>query len=101
MMRTSVTASLDFLATEAGGRAGPAGSGYRSLIRFEGASVDHGFELQLMDGANGHGISPGSTGQGFLFFWAIDELPTLRRGLRFEIREGARVVGYGEILDTG
>ena len=75
-------------------------AGYRSLVRCEGTAADYGFELQLEGTLAEDGIAPGSTRLGHLSFWAIDDLPAVTRGLRFEIREGARVVGHGEVIDV-
>jgi hypothetical protein len=73
--------------------------GYRSLIRFQGGSGDYGFELQGEAGCGNDGIAPGSSKAARLSFWAVDELPPLLQGLRFEVREGSRIIGHGEIVD--
>lgn len=96
MKRRTVNAHLTLLPPEAGGRSGSILSGYRSLARFEGSPTDFGFELTL----EADELSPGSTGAGRLSFWAVDELPPLVRGLRFEILEGTKKVGYGELVDV-
>lgn len=74
-------------------------SGYRSLVRLEGGSVDFGFELTLHATAENEGIRPGCVGSGRLSFWAVDDLPLLTKGQRFEVREGARIIGFGEVID--
>lgn len=75
-------------------------SGYRSLLRFAGSTIDFGFELELDSRTTPNGIAPGSSGNGRLSFWAADELPTLVKGLPFEIREGQRVIGHGSVVDA-
>lgn len=101
MKRKIVRASISLISSEAGGRSGPVLSGYRGLVRLEGGSVDFGFELTL-DSAigGGEGIRPGCVGSGHLSFWAVDDLPLLTKGQRFEIREGTRLIGFGEIIDS-
>jgi translation elongation factor EF-Tu-like GTPase len=99
MSRRTVMARIDLLLTSAGGRSGPLLSGYRSLLRFEGSDIDFGFELQLDPAVGSAGIAPGASGNGHVSLWAVDELPSLFAGQRFEVREGVRVVGRGTILD--
>jgi translation elongation factor EF-Tu-like GTPase len=99
MKRKIVSASLSLIPSEAGGRSGPVFSGYRSLIRLEGGSVDFGFELTLDATSGSEGIRPGGVGSGRLSFWAVDDLPLLTKGQRFEIREGTRIIGYGEVIE--
>ncbi len=70
-------------------------SGYRSAARFESAELDYGFELELDTGQ----LAPGEAGTGRLSFWAVEELPELSAGQSFELREGARVVGHGTVLE--
>lgn len=94
MTPSAVRAKLHLLDTEEGGRSAPIESGYRSLVRFSGANVDFGSELELESDV----LAPGEAGACRLMFWAVDALPALSAGQRFELREGARVVGHGEIL---
>jgi len=82
---------------EYGGRTNQVRTGYRSLVRFAGSSVDHGFELEL-DPALEDGLPPGATGTVKLSIW----FPSGLRGAtgeQFEIREGQRVIGTGIVLD--
>lgn len=95
MTRRLVRATLRLLPSERGGRAGPIQSGYRSLARFGGADDDFGFELELEEPP----LVPNTDGRGLLSFWAVDKLPDLVIGERFELREGTRVVGHGTIDD--
>jgi hypothetical protein len=71
-------------------------SGYRSAARFEGAEIEYGFELELDAGR----LAPGDAGTGRLSFWAVEELPELSAGQSFELREGARVIGQGTVLEA-
>lgn len=95
MSLRSVRAQLRLIRTESGGRQGPILSGYRSLVRFEGDPRDFGFELKL----EGSALAPGGEATGVLSFWDVDALPPLSPGRRFEVREGARVVGTGIVSE--
>ena len=94
MNRKRVRARLQLLSVSEGGRTGPVRSGYRSLIRLEQGDVDFGFELDLENDF----LAPGDQGNGTLSFWAVEELPVLLPGQRFEVREGARVIGHGVVM---
>lgn len=95
MTRRVIRANLRLLPLNEGGRSSPIESGYRSLERFEGAEADLGFELDL----DPERLAPGESGTGRLSFWAAEELPELSVGQWFELREGARVVGDGTVLE--
>jgi hypothetical protein len=97
MTRRSAQATISLVPTAAGGRSDALRSGYRSLIRFDGSSVDFGFELELPSDGSSARLGPGESGRARLSFWAIDELPPLHAGLAFEVREGARVIGHGVV----
>lgn len=96
MTRRVIRASLRLLPPNEGGRSSPIESGYRSQARFEGNEIDYGFELDL----DAEHLRPGESGTGRLSFWAVEELPELSAGESFELREGARVVGRGTILES-
>jgi translation elongation factor EF-Tu-like GTPase len=100
MTRRTVGARVHLLPTSEGGRSDPLLSGYRSLLRFEGGEVDFGFEFELDPAVGPSGLSPGASGTGRISFWAVEELPSLLDGQRFELREGARVVGTGTIVEA-
>lgn len=100
MSRRVIDAEIHLLGTNEGGRSAPLLSGYRSLLRFEEAEVDYGFELELSPDAHPSGIAPSESGMARLSFWAVEELPTLSAGLRFDIREGVRVIGHGRIVQS-
>lgn len=63
---------------------------YRSLLRFERMPEDFG--------TMGEVILLGEAGTVRLSFWVVEELPPLAEGLQFEIRDGSRVVGRGQLL---
>ncbi|MCP5443161.1 MAG: hypothetical protein H6968_09025 [Chromatiaceae bacterium] len=98
MSRRTISAKVHLIPTNEGGRSGPLMSGYRSLLRFEDSEVDFGFELELVPDSNVKGLAPGDTGNARLSFWAVEDLPILIAGMKFEMREGVRIVGYGEVL---
>lgn len=99
MSRKTIGVQIHLLSTDEGGRSGPLFSGYRSLLRVEGTMMDFGFELELDPECSKHGLAPGTTGTGRLSVWAVEELPSLLRDQKFELRDGTRVVGRGIILD--
>ena len=96
MKATKQRAKLRLLPVEEGGRKTAIRSGYRSLIRFHGSDTDFGFQLDLDAGE----LAPGDSGYGELSFWAAVELPSIKDIDEFEIREGSRVVGYGESAES-
>lgn len=96
MNRRVIRANLRLLTRREGGRSTPIASGYRSTARFDGAELEYGFELEL----DGGQLGPGEVGTGRLSFWAVEELPELSAGESFELREGARVVGHGTVLES-
>jgi translation elongation factor EF-Tu-like GTPase len=98
MKNASIKAKLTFSETQSGGRKKPVHSGYRSLLRINGHQIDYGFELTALDEAVDGEISLGTTIVVALSIWASSELPTLSAGQGFEIREGTKIVGHGEIL---
>jgi translation elongation factor EF-Tu-like GTPase len=88
------TVTVELLSTERGGRtSGGITSGYRALARFEASELDYGFELALDEPP----LAPGTEGTGVLRLWAPGAETELEVGARFEIREGAHVVGRGHI----
>ena len=98
-MRRMANVRVHLLTASEGGRSGALKSGYRSLIRFENSGLDFGFELSLDSIVGAGGLEPGALGTGVISVWAIQDLPALFAGQKFEVREGARVVGSGVILE--
>lgn len=96
MTSSSIHVHLHLFPAANGGRSEPIAPGYRSLVRFEGSETDFGFELEPDSDA----IRPGGSGAAGLRFWATADLPDLSRSRHFELREGTRVVGRGEVVET-
>ena len=67
------------------------------MLSSPGGNLDFGFELELDPKVGPGGLAPGASGAGRVSFWAMAELPSLFAGQRFELREGARVIGRGTI----
>jgi translation elongation factor EF-Tu-like GTPase len=99
MKRRTIVAKFRLLTADAGGRAEPLISGYRSLLRFEAMETDFGFEITVTPSQSPAGIAPGFAGIGTLSFWTVDQLPAMFREQKFEMREGTRIVGSGEVVD--
>jgi translation elongation factor EF-Tu-like GTPase len=99
MNRQKIRANFHLLPTDVGGRSTALLSGYRSLLRLADTQVDYGFELALDAAANLEGVAPGSSATATFSLWCAGSLPMLVKGQRFEIREGSKVVGLGEIVD--
>ena len=87
-------ATVELLTTDQGGRKGGIISGYRGLARFGGSDSDFGFELTLDEPS----LALGERREGTLRFWAPGVESELTPGRPFEIRDGRRLVGHGEIL---
>lgn len=98
MNRKTIRARIHLLTTKNGGRSGFLLSGYRSLLRFEGTEEDFGFELELEPELRTSGLAPGNSGIARLSCWAVEELPSLVPGQKFEVREGTRIVGHGSVM---
>ena len=99
MSRRTIAARVKLRSTSEEGRTGSIQSGYRSLLRFEGSTSDFGFEVELGSVFGVSGLAPGTSGTVRITFWAAQELPALFDGQRFELREGARVVGGGTVIN--
>lgn len=96
MSRKVFNAKVSLLRTKEGGRTAALRSGYRSLLRFAQSELDFGFELELEDGPTAT-LAPGESANARLSIWAADDLPIDLQGRSFEIREGLRVVGSGNV----
>lgn len=62
--------------------------------------MDFGFELELEPTLGEGGLEPGESGEARLSIWAVEELPSLSPDQKFETREGARIEGYGSVVQT-
>jgi translation elongation factor EF-Tu-like GTPase len=88
-----VEAEVTFLATEVGGRHGPAFSGYRPQFFYDGQDWD---AIQFYPDVNQ--ANPGDTVKvHFAFLSPEEHIGKLVPGKMFLIREGHRVVGYGTV----
>ena len=97
MTPVRATATLDLLATSAGGLRNPLPSGTRSLLlQFDTAAgeVTLGAVLETEGGSP---ISPGQTHHVRVAFWADESEAVVQRGGRFVVWY-ARTVGSGTVL---
>lgn len=100
--QASFRARVYFLKTEDGGRSSPVSSGYRPMFDFglqKNGQTMYNDCVLFFDGADP--IQPGETREARV----VPIHPELLRGLvrpnvSFEIAEGSRVVGRGEVLKT-
>jgi translation elongation factor EF-Tu-like GTPase len=88
-----VEAEITYLTTEEGGRRKPGFNGYRPQFRYDGHDWDaiHTYpDVEL--------VMPGQTATAYLSFISPEcHVGRLFPGKKFEICEGARVVGRGRI----
>jgi translation elongation factor EF-Tu-like GTPase len=85
---------LRLLGTAEGGRETALEPGWRGVASF--GEPAYGVEVQL---TNMESLAPGEEGLGELGFLGLDELPAaVVVGAEFELREGERTVGTGQIL---
>jgi translation elongation factor EF-Tu-like GTPase len=97
-MRSGIQAKLYLLTTEEGGRRTGIASGYRPPIYFDDNDNNHGYD-GVITLENQEQASPGeefSVRIDFLHPELVSHL--LKRGTRFNIREGERVVATGTII---
>ncbi len=88
-----IETEIEFLPTDAGGRKGPAFSGYRPQFFYSGQDWDA--EHQYPDVEQ---VNPGDTVRAILRFLSPHEhWGKVDVGIPFLIREGARTIGYGKI----
>lgn len=88
-----VEAEIYFLATEEGGRKGPAYTDYRPQFYYDGHDWDAPHEYPDVEQVN-----PGDTVRAYLAFLSPQEhVGKLHIGKEFLIREGAKTVGRGKI----
>ena len=95
MLRSrDVEVEVRFLTTEAGGRKGPAFSGYRPQFYYDGHDWDARYEFPDVPQVN-----PGDTVRAYLCFLSPQEhVGKLFPGKQFQCREGARVIAEGHVL---
>lgn len=91
-----IEARITFLTTEAGGRSGPAASGYRPHHDF---GVPGEFNDAQHEYPDDDWVQPGQQARALL--WLLDperQAGRLHVGFRFTVHEGRKVVATGEIL---
>ena len=97
-IRKWVSARVEFVPTQDGGRRSAVLSGYRPLLRFDGS--DELFGLVEMHFDDPTSVAPGASGLARVGFGAPEILPRLRADDQFEVLEGNRVVARGLILEA-
>jgi len=95
MTHMLLSVRFTLLSTSEDGRSGPMGSGYRSLIRFDGAPALFGVELTMPGD-----LAPGETGDVEAKVWAGEFLPDVRAGHPVELLEGHKVVARGALTSA-
>ncbi len=92
------TAKITYVATNEGGRENCAWSGYRPHVKFEGEKVMTSGEQIFIDKEK---VFPGETVTAEIRILSKDVFKNyLFAGQHFEVGEGSRVVGHGEILEV-
>jgi len=92
-LKPHIEGLVEFLPTEAGGRKGPAFSGYRPQFYYAGHDWDAHQEYPEVSQVN-----PGDTVRVFFTFSSPSEhCEKIYIGMPFLIREGARTVAYGKV----
>ena len=88
-----IEAEITFVPTEQGGRKSLAFSGYRPQFYYDGHDWDAMHEYPDLES-----VSPGQTVRTLLRFLNPEmQVGRLHPGMKFEIREGARVVAHGKV----
>jgi len=90
-------AKITYRTTEQGGRRTPAASGYRPQVKFDFSEVQTSTSQLFRDQET---VAPGETVVAEMCMMGKDYFAEkLSVGMRFEVREGARVTALGEILE--
>jgi hypothetical protein len=88
-------AELHYLTTEQGGRQTPASSGYRPQVKFDFADMQTSGQQTFIGKEI---VYPGETVDAKIKIISFDYFAhTLTKNLKFEFREGPRIIGYGII----
>ena len=96
-MKHDFKAKIFYLLTKDGGRRTPAFSGYRPHVKFEGHEYLTSGHQTFLDKEE---VFPGEHIMVDIAILSPDFFAgKLHEGMKFEIGEGARVVGRGEILE--
>jgi translation elongation factor EF-Tu-like GTPase len=95
--RPDFIAVLSYRATLDGGRSGPAYSGYRPAVKFPFSDLQTSGQQKFLDKEV---VYPGETVKAEMTIVASDLFQhQLFKGLEFDFREGARIIGTGKILE--
>lgn len=93
--KTDFIAKLKYRTTEQGGRQTPAISGYRPQVKFDFSEMQTSGQQTFIDKET---VFPGATVDAKIKILSPDYFAgCLTEGMEFEFREGARVIGTGEI----
>lgn len=93
--KTDFIAQLNFKTTESGGRQTPAFSGYRPQLKFDFEEMQTSGQQTFIDKKI---VLPGDTVKAKIKILSPDYFAgRLSEGIKFEFREGDRIIGTGEI----
>jgi len=93
--KTDFIAKLKYRTTEQGGRKTPAKNGYRPQVKFDFTEMQASGQQTFIDQET---VSPGDTIEAKIKILSPDYfVGRLNEGMHFEFREGATVIGTGEI----
>lgn len=88
-------ATLTYLTTEEGGRQTPAISGYRPQVKFGFSEMQTSGQQTFIDRKI---VYPGDTVEAEIRIISVDHFAgRLKEKMKFDFREGARIIGTGEI----
>jgi elongation factor Tu len=90
-------AQLHYLSTAEGGRKTPVFSGYRPQLKFDFSEIQ---TTGIQNFINQEMVYPGETVEAEIWVLCKDiMIHTLKVGMQFEFREGARQIGVGTIKE--
>lgn len=88
-----IEAQIYFLTTQEGGRTGPVRSGYRGQFFYDGHDWDAHQEYP-----DAQWVQPGTSARALLRFASPQcHWGKVSIGMSFEVREGARIIGRGQV----
>lgn len=95
-----VVAAVTLIATDVGGRTGPVWGSYRPNHNFFGPD-NHDMAIGFIELPDGVELSPGQSIDVPISFVSWPRLAAeIRAGREWSIQEGARVVGFGKVLEV-
>jgi translation elongation factor EF-Tu-like GTPase len=96
-LKPSFIAALTYLKTEEGGRETPAKSGYRPQVKFSFSEMQTSGQQVFLDKEL---VYPGETVRAEITVLTPEILKgKIKVGMTYEFREGAKIMGTGEILE--